>query len=342
LENKNQKIGIFGGYFNPLHNGHLNAMLSIKHELALEKIKVIPARQTPFREQVEGPTPDQRFKMVELGLQEYQDFLEIDDVEINRDGISYTVDTLKEIKDKNNTEDLYLIIGADQFHDFDLWKDYKVILEQVNLVVTTRPGYSLPFTLADFPEGLKPFVEVFEGKIALLSTGKSIQFIRIKDVDVSATEIRKRLRTGKSVERYLVPEVERFIREENLFDSVNEKIQDFEVFTKGCARVINEKQAINTQAFDLRQLDKPSEFAIVTSASNTRQVQSLSKYISETIKDEYSIYPYSIEGREEGRWIVMDYGSLIVHIFYDYVRMEYSLENLWSDGIQMNLNQDSE
>ncbi|MBT4760136.1 MAG: nicotinate (nicotinamide) nucleotide adenylyltransferase [Bdellovibrionaceae bacterium] len=337
MDQKANKIGIFGGYFNPIHNGHLNAMLSIKHEMDLERIKVIPARETPLRQNIEGPSAEQRLKMVELGLHDYQDFLEIDEIELNRDGVSYTIDTLMQLKETLNNENLFLIIGADQFYNFDQWKDYQDIISQVNLVVTTRPGYSLPFTKDEFPEGLKKYIEVFEGKLALLSTGKSIQFVRLKDIDVSASDIRKRLRSGKSVDRFLVPEVEKFIRDENLFDSVNKQIQDYEQFTLSCLKILAEKQAINVQAYDLRLIDKPSAFSIVASASNTRQVVSLSRHLSDSIKDEFGFYPYSVDGREEGRWIVMDYGSLIVHIFYDYVRMEYNLEELWSEGRQLTI-----
>lgn len=336
-----KKIGIFGGSFNPIHQGHLNSMLTVADRMNLATIKVVPARRAPLKHPTEGPTPEERFQMVKLGIRDYPEVLEADDVEIARDGVSYTVDTLAQYELKFKGEELYLIIGADQFEKFDHWKDFESILSKVHLIVTTRPGTALPRKIEDFPAGLRPLIEIFDYDQATLSNGSSITFIRLKDVDVSATEIRKRLRTGRSVAQYLTPEVEKFIRENELFTAVGDKIQDYREFTEFCAGVLRDKNAINIQGYDLRGLEKPSDYTLIASGTSSRHTAALAEHISRSVKDEYGLFPYNLEGLSDGRWVVMDYGNLLIHLFYDYVRMEYRLEDLWQEGARLNFEQGS-
>jgi len=76
---------------------------------------------------------------------------------------------------------------------------------------------------------------------------------------------------------------------------------------------------------------------LIASGTSTRHAASLAENVVQAVKEEYNVLPQSVEGVDEGRWVVIDYGSLIVHVFYDFVRQEYSLEKLWKDGKDLNL-----
>ncbi len=331
------KVGIFGGTFDPLHMGHINSMISAAGEYGLDIVRVVPAFQSPFRQPTAGPTPEQRYEMVERGLENYKDILKVDRQEVDRGGVSYTIGTIDHVRAEHKDDELYLIVGMDQFEGFDRWKSFEKILNRSHLIVTSRPGADLPESLQEFPLGLVDLVEDFDGKQALLNTGKSILFFQLEDVDLSATEIRKRFRDKESVHEMVPKAVADYVRENGLYQAVSAKIGDFEKFTEYCIQYLLSKKSIQVRAFDLRDMDFPSEFTIVTSGTSTKQTSAMAQNLIREIKTKYGTYPQHTEGLREGRWVVLDYGATIIHIFYDYVRMEYRLEELWTSGKTMDI-----
>lgn len=336
------RIGIFGGTFNPIHTGHVNSMVEVQKKLKLDEIKVIPAHQSPGRELIESPTPEQRLEMVELGLKDQYEFIEIDSREIEREGVSYTVETVKSLQEESPEDEYFIIIGLDQFASFDTWKNFEEILQRANLIVTSRLGYHFPLSKKDFPQGLQDHIAEFDGYQGLLSSGKWIHFVRLNDIDISSTEVRRRLKIGQSTDKYLSLAVENYIHNNGLYDISSPKVEDFREFTTEVAKILDDKGAINTQAFDFTETrDYIVEYSIVCSASNKRQTSSLADYVINGIKEKYNIRPIGIDGKEDGRWAVVDYGGLIVHIFYDFVRQEYLLEQLWKGAKKLTYKQES-
>ncbi len=332
------KIGLFGGTFNPIHLGHVNSMLTVADTLGLTTVKVIPSCITPLRDLTEeGAKAKDRSEMVRLAIREYPEVLEIDEQEVAREGLSYSIETINEYLKTFNGNQIYLIIGADQFEQFDKWKSHQEILEKVNVVVTTRPGAYLPYELSDFPEGVRDMVEDFDHSIAVLKNGRAIHFMQLEDKEMASSVIRKCLRSKRIVSEYLDAGVEQYIKDKKLYNTVGDKISDYKPFTLFCGKTLDDRKAINTQGFDLSGLEMPSEYTLVTSGTSTRHTQALSEILVRSVKDEFGVFPYSIEGRKEGRWVVLDYGALIVHIFYDYVRSEYCLEDLWAEGKSLKL-----
>lgn len=331
-----ERIGIFGGTFNPLHTGHINAISTVRGRLGLDKIAVVPAAQNPKKIPIEGPTNEQRLEMLRIGFSE-MDFVEIDDQELKRGGPSYSIETVQEYAKKIGPDELYLIIGLDQFEAFDTWKDFEKIIQLCNLIVCTRPGHQLPFSADEMPEGLKKHVAAFDRSYVQLDTGRGIDFVRLQDVDVSASDVRKRLRSGRAVDRHLTIPIEEYIRGQNLYGPLKERIGDYAEFTKFCAAGLNNRKAINVRGFDLRKIEAPAEFTLIASGTSTRHAQSLAETVVREVKEEYGVLPQSVEGMSEGRWVLVDYGSLIVHVFYDYVRNEYRLEDLWKQGQAVEL-----
>jgi len=331
------RVGIFGGSFNPPHMGHINSLLTVQKKAGLDKVHVVPASQNPLKMAVEGPTTEQRLDLVKQALNTYGKQFFVDDQEIKRGGLSYTIDTVMNLRKEIDPEDLFLIIGADQFEEFSQWKDYQKILTEANLIVTTRPGWDIPQEADELPEYLKALVAEYDFNFIELKTGRNVQFIRLQDIQVSASEVRKLLRTGRPVEKVLPLSVESYIREHKLYRPIGDRIGDFAKFTEFCGNVLFSKKGILVRGFDLTNIAAPAEYALIASGTSTRHAVSLAENVVQAVKEEYNVLPQSIEGVDEGRWVLVDYGSLIVHVFYDFVRHEYSLENLWKDAKDMKL-----
>jgi len=331
------RIGIFGGTFNPLHVGHLNSMSTVAKKVGLQKVVVVPTYQNPIKEPIEGPTAEQRLEMVKAGIEEYDGLLQVDGQEVSRGGNSYTVETLKSYAKNHKADDLFFIVGADVFYGMDEWKDLEKILEMANLVVTSRSGNHFPYSLEDFPKKISSMVADYDKKVAFLNSGRFIHFVRLDDIDVSATEVRKKIRNGQSVAKYLTVSVEEYIRQNGLYKPLDVRIASFEDFTRFCAGVLFEKKGINVRGFDLRELEAPTEFTLIASGTSSRHASSLGENVIKAVKENFGVLPLSIEGLKEGRWVAVDYGSLMVHIFYDYVRNEYRLEDIWRFGKDLGL-----
>ena len=331
------KIGIYGGSFNPPHNGHLNAVQTVLKKIGLDKVHIVPASQSPLKTPTEGPSPEQRLEMTRMAFNQYGPEYVIDDQEIRRGGKSYTIDTVMSLRKDVRAEDLYLIVGADKFEEVGDWKDYKRLLEEANLVVTTRPGFDIPDSVDALPSYLKDLVADFDFNFIELKTGRSIQFITLRDVAISSTEIRKWLRSGRPVEKYLPLPVETFVKEHKIYRNLGDTIGDYAKFTEFCAGVLYEKKGINVKGYNLIGTTAPCDYALIASGTSTRHAAAMAENIALAVKEEYNVHPQSIEGVEEGRWVLVDYGALIIHIFYDFVRMEYNLEKLWQDGKDLGL-----
>ncbi|MCW8955826.1 MAG: nicotinate-nucleotide adenylyltransferase [Gammaproteobacteria bacterium] len=202
-------IGILGGTFDPVHYGHLRPALEIMQVLGLEQVRFIPNKVPPHRDQpwLDGVL---RRQLVELAIADVAEFV-LDERELQRQGLSYMVDTLEDLQREFPGQGLCLIMGMDAFTGFTHWHRWQAILELCNLVVMTRPGCPLPdfgehqilieSRLLEQPEQLSPG---HLGQILLQS---------VTLLDISASGIRHSLAAGRSI-RYLVPEQVREILED--------------------------------------------------------------------------------------------------------------------------------
>ncbi|MBL7544670.1 MAG: nicotinate (nicotinamide) nucleotide adenylyltransferase [Bdellovibrionaceae bacterium] len=326
------KIGLFGGTFNPPHLGHLNGIETVRRKMGLDKIFIIPNFQNPLKKELDGPTPEHRLNMLRAAIVGYEKYYEIDTQELERKGLSYTKDTIAEYRKQYQSKEIFLILGGDNLENFDKWKDYKKILEEANVVVTTRPGYDIPTEKSELPKYLEDLTADIEFNFIELTTGRSIQFVTLDDIEISSTELRKKLRTGRPVTKFLPLSVENYIKENNLYRDFGQKVKDYKKFALYCMNILEDKKGIMTLGYDLTEMSAPAEYTVIASGTSTRHAVSLAESLTSAVKDEFNLLPQSIEGTDEGRWVVIDYGSLIIHIFYDYVRQEYNLERLWKEA----------
>jgi nicotinate-nucleotide adenylyltransferase len=331
------KIGIFGGSFNPPHFGHVNVVKSALEKAGLHKIFVIPNWSNPLKNQVDGPLAEHRLAMTRAAFADMGSRVEVLDLEVKKGTVNYTTDTLETLKSSHPGAEFSLILGADLLPELPQWKNWKELLTTMNFVVTSRPGFEWSSEFDGTMSFLKPFIEDSEFNFVSLKGGKEIQFLQLKDIDVSATRLRKKLSSGKSVGTEVPLGVEAYIRDQRLYAPLTEKIKDYEKFTEFCADQLFAKKGIQVLGYDLRNMNTLSEFALIGAGTSTRHTTSLAENLIRSVKEEYNVFPLSVEGTGEGRWVLIDYGTLIVHVFYDFVRREYSLESLWSRGKMMNL-----
>lgn len=198
------RIGIMGGTFDPIHYGHLVLAEYIKCEFVLDKIVFIPTGIPPHKIGLKISSNDDRYEMTSLAIASNPDF-EISDIEMNSKEISYTINTLRKLKSQMDPEtELFFITGADAIFDLEFWKDVDLLLASFHIIAGTRPGHKN---------------RELDQRITMLNEKyhSDIQMVEIPDIAVSSTDIRNRVREGKTV-KYLVPEsIEKFIIEHGLY-----------------------------------------------------------------------------------------------------------------------------
>ena len=195
-------ILLFGGSFDPIHIGHIVVAREVKERLGARVVVFIPAYRAPLKEDHSAP-PEDRLRMTQLAV-EGKDGFAVEDYEIRKGGVSYTVETL-EYMSRRVSERIGFIVGADSALRFHEWKKPERILELACLVVVDRGG--LIGVVRDHLRRRFPH----------LREGRDLIFVNTRRIDVSATEIRRRIREGLSV-YCLVPDVvERYIKERGLY-----------------------------------------------------------------------------------------------------------------------------
>ncbi|MDC0143828.1 nicotinate (nicotinamide) nucleotide adenylyltransferase [Verrucomicrobia bacterium] len=182
-----QRIGLFGGSFDPVHLGHTMVARTALAEVELDRIFIIPAAQSPFKpEQSPAPGAD-RLAWLRLAFGD-EPRCEIDAQEIERAGVSYTIDTVRDYAARFPGSELFYLIGADHVPTLPEWREAAALADAVTFVVVPRPG-ELETEVAEFPLS-------FRGTV-----------LRGKPAAISASDLRKRLRAGESIENFVPPAV---------------------------------------------------------------------------------------------------------------------------------------
>ena len=196
-----QKIGILGGTFDPIHNGHLLLAREVLDKLHLDEIRFIPTGLPPHRDAPHTP-PQRRLDMVRLAM-EYKPGFVLDDREIRRNSVCFTVDTLTELRAEfGNDAGLYLLLGADAFLGLPGWHDWQRLFTLAHIVVARRPGTNLALS-AMSAELQAQWQQRKTTEVHDTPSGSIIEFA-MTPTDISASQIRKRLAAKQSV-RGLVP-----------------------------------------------------------------------------------------------------------------------------------------
>jgi nicotinate-nucleotide adenylyltransferase len=201
------KIGIFGGSFNPIHIGHLHLAESARVQFNMERVIFIPTGMNPFKFQ--GKQNDDqferesRYEMVCLATKS-NPYFEVSPIEINRVGKTYTIDTIRKVREKYPDNELFFIVGADIIFSITKWRKIDELFRQTAFIVAERPGYpklKLRWMIAKLRHR-------YQARIYPMT---------LSGMDITSTDIRKRIKAGKSV-RYLIPDiVNSYIQDKHLY-----------------------------------------------------------------------------------------------------------------------------
>lgn len=196
-----KKYGIIGGTFDPIHFAHLYIADEAKASLELDKIIFMPNGNPPHKSLKKVSEASIRYEMVSEGIKDFKGFT-VSDYEIKKNGPSFTYETLQAFKQED--VELFFITGADCLMDLEKWKNIKEIFKVSNFVVFSRPGFTY--------ETLKEQKEYIEKKY-----NTNIIFLNLKDLDISSTDIRERIRLGRNVKFFLPNSVLDIIERERLY-----------------------------------------------------------------------------------------------------------------------------
>jgi nicotinate-nucleotide adenylyltransferase len=197
------RIGILGGTFNPPHLGHLVAAQEAYRELALDKVTLIPAGLPPHKPVEDEPGAEHRLGLCRLAV-DGDDRFSVSDLELRRDGPSFTVDTLELLRSQSPSDDLFLILGADIAAGLPKWHEPERVLELATVAIAKRRGTAK---------------EAVQEALAQLEGGERARFFQMPRIGISSTMVRRRVRAGQPI-RYFVPDgVMHYIETHGLYRS---------------------------------------------------------------------------------------------------------------------------
>ncbi len=206
----NKAIGILGGTFDPVHNGHLYIANSVAKKLNIPQIKFIPCYQPVHRHPTEASV-EERIAMLRLALDNQPQF-ELDLREITRQGPSYMIDTLKSLRQDYPTFPINLLLGADAFENITSWKSWAELLDYGNLIVMNRPNVTMQIPHPSFKN------QITSDAQDLLQTlhGRVYQF-EIDPCEISATQVREDIKNNIDISMLVPDKVRDYIVEHHLY-----------------------------------------------------------------------------------------------------------------------------
>lgn len=200
-----RRIGILGGSFDPIHFGHLIIAQDALERLELSEVVFIPAAIPPHKRHLQQVASEHRINMVRLAIEADIRF-SVSDIEIQRGGTSYTIDTVMELKQQYGEADLFLVVGSDTLVEFHTWKNFDRLIQLCDIATLVRPGDG---SLDEIAAQVRQLPAV---KARLLAN-----LIEAHRIDISSTEIRMRIAEGLRIHYLVPPEVEMYISEHGLY-----------------------------------------------------------------------------------------------------------------------------
>lgn len=322
-----QLIGIFGGTFDPLHVGHLNAVQLLDRAIHFDVLHWVLSARPPHKEDVSAPI-EHRFAMLQLALQSEPRFI-ADDREIARHTPSYTVDTVDSFREQYPQANLMVIIGADSLLNLPRWHRYDELVEKVNWVVIRRPGY--PLTI---PDSLQSRFVAQANELSSCDGGKMWLF-DTPDFDVSSSQIRDLLRQpswldAPSLKQLLVSDIIGYIRAHQLYKI---KIMNSEQIKQQVVEAIDDLKGQDIKVIDIADISDFADYMIVVSGTSDTHVKALARNASDTLRKQ-DVNPLNEDGADVGEWVLVDFGDVVLHVMRPEVREYYDLEKLWDEDVR--------
>ncbi|MFY9324744.1 MAG: nicotinate-nucleotide adenylyltransferase [Syntrophomonadaceae bacterium] len=201
-----KRLGIIGGTFDPVHYGHLVAAQYAAYGFHLDRVIFMPAAKPPHKNAEGVLDARHRVAMVELAIADNPAF-EMSTLEVERSGVSYTIDTIEILQQTYPGAEIYFIMGMDSIYILDTWKDIERLVLMCRFIVVTRPAYELKRSDPAFQAVPPEF-------------WRRVGFLEIPAMDISSTDLRTRVRQGKPIRYLLPPAVENYIYNHSLYQGV--------------------------------------------------------------------------------------------------------------------------
>jgi len=313
------RVGVLGGTFDPVHRGHVALAKAALQCASLDLVLVVPAGEPPHRGQPKASAAD-RLEMCRLALAG-EERIEVSDIELRRPGASYTVDTLRGLQAERPRDELHLILGWDAARDLRSWKERDEVLRRARLVIVDRPGLPGP-NLQDLREsGINP---------------RRTLVCRQSTPDIKASDIRRRLarREGEPAADRLEASVAAYIREKHLYGG--DMPESPELPSRQLAELLisaaESKQAWDPMIIDLAGKTTMADYMVICDGETDRQLRAIAEEMIDQAR-ERRIKPLSASGLDAGAgWILLDFDSVLAHVFLPGERSYYDLEALWQAG----------
>jgi nicotinate-nucleotide adenylyltransferase len=218
---RGRRLGILGGTFDPIHAGHLDAGDAARAALSLDQILLVPAHDPPHRPIDPRASVYHRFALLSLAVAERSTY-RVSDMELVRQGPSYTADTLRSLHAAGwNASQLFFILGSDAFAEIAAWYEFPSFLDLAHFVVIARPGTTIEMAAARTPQ-LRTRMCRAPGSEGVADGPTRIFLVEAQTHDVSSTAIRERLATGHPIDDLVPPPVARHILRHHLYGAVDD------------------------------------------------------------------------------------------------------------------------
>ena len=213
------KAGLFGGTFNPFHNGHIEIIQYVKDRYGLEKIFLIPSATPPHKPDINLAPANDRFEMVKQSLKGHENFF-VSDKELIRKGPSFTIDTINEFKKEYGPTTLfYLLMGSDAFLDITTWKHKDQIFEAIQIIIMLRGHWENYNAIVSFIDENISKGYIFNEQDNTFSHKKKQKIIicKVPKINISSTMIRDRVKNNQSIKDLVPANIEKIIRTKELY-----------------------------------------------------------------------------------------------------------------------------
>ena len=340
-----ERIGILGGTFNPVHSGHILAAEAAAERFGLDRVLLIPSYFPPHKDSPNLAPARDRLRMLELACAGHPR-LTPSDIEVKARGKSYSIVTLRKIRRLHPQAWLFFILGADAFAEIETWKDYSQVLEQCLFIVLSRPGSDLDAAASVLGGRLR-------GQTVILNPGDRpgdslfgtarVFLMAFEALNISSTDIRRRLRQGLPVAGLVPPAVDDYLQHHRLYreSMAHRKTNVPSPVPSGkralpreiklAVKAAQDKKAEEVLTLDLRPLDAFTDFFVIMRGQSARQNAAIAENIELELK-KAGLRPMGVEGLPKAEWVLVDYGFFVVHIFSPEKRNFYGLEKLWGDA----------
>lgn len=210
------RLGVYGGSFDPIHNGHLVPVEETSAALGIDRVLFIPAFSPPHKPSGPSASSHHRFAMAALALSPFERFI-LSDFEVGRGGTTYTVETLRHLRARETGTEIVLMVGSDTLATLESWRSYREIVESYRIAVVFREPYDFSRLEAELPAELSRRLAPPGSAMSDVQEGKTIFWGGNRAVTISSTWIRRAIPAGENLSGKLPPPVEKYLRREKLY-----------------------------------------------------------------------------------------------------------------------------